>query len=238
MANARLFGFWTGLTETLRTGEPRNEARTTGPAIFEEIYRDAGRLELYLNAMRGMGKLNFRTFAERFDFSQHRKVADIGGAMGQFSIDVARAHPHLECVTCDLAAVTPIAGRVVAEAGLSDRIRVTTCDMFKDPFPESDVVAMGMVLHNWGPEEQRFLIRKAFDALPANGVFVVIENIIDDDRRENVFGLMMSLNMLVTCGHAADFTGSDFSRWCREAGFREVEIMPLAGPASAGIAPQ
>jgi hypothetical protein len=72
--------------------------------------------------------------------------------------------------------------------------------------------------------------------LPNDGAFVVIENIIDDARRENVFGLMMSLNMLIEFGDAFDFTGSDFSRWCTAVGFRRTEILHLAGPASAGVA--
>ena len=80
------------------------------------------------------------------------------------------------------------------------------------------------------------LIRQAYDALPDGGVFIAVENVIDDARRENAFGLMMSLNMLIEFGDAFDYTGSDFAGWCREAGFREVEILPLTGPASAGIA--
>ena len=68
------------------------------------------------------------------------------------------------------------------------------------------------------------------------GVEVAIENLIDDARRENAFGLLMSLNMLIEFGDAFDYTGSDFAGWCREAGFRKVETLPLGGPASAGIA--
>jgi hypothetical protein len=108
--------------------------------------------------------------------------------------------------------------------------------MFKDPWPEADVITMGMILHNWDLESQLFLVRRAFETLPAGGSFVIIENLIDDARRENLFGLMMSLNMLVSCGNAADFTGSDFMSWCRQAGFRQTEILHLAGPCSAGIA--
>ena len=80
------------------------------------------------------------------------------------------------------------------------------------------------------------LIKSAYDALPDGGAFIVIENIIDDARRENVFGLLMSLNMLIEFGDAFDFTGADFSQWCTEVGFKRVEIVPLAGPTSAGIA--
>ncbi|MNC99183.1 hypothetical protein D3C83_173810 [compost metagenome] len=72
--------------------------------------------------------------------------------------------------------------------------------------------------------------------MPEGGALVAIENIIDDARRENAFGLMMSLNMLVEFGDAFDFTGADFTSWCLEAGFKSCEILSLAGPASAAIA--
>jgi hypothetical protein len=95
---------------------------------------------------------------------------------------------------------------------------------------------MGMILHDWDLERKKHLIRSAYAALPAGGAFVAIENLIDDERRQNAFGLMMSLNMLIEFGDAFDFTGADFSRWCREAGFQRTEVLPLVGPASAAIA--
>ena len=94
-------------------------------------------------------------------------------------------------------------------------------------------MTMGMILHDWNLERKKHLIAPAYDALPEGGAFIVVENLIDDARRENVFGLMMSLNMLIEFGDAFDYTGADFAGWCREAGFQDVEIMPLAGPASA-----
>jgi hypothetical protein len=95
---------------------------------------------------------------------------------------------------------------------------------------------MGMILHDWNLEHKKMLIAKAYAALPEGGALVAIENIIDDGRRENAFGLLMSLNMLIEFGDAFDFTGADFTGWCLDAGFSRCEILPLAGPASAAIA--
>jgi hypothetical protein len=95
---------------------------------------------------------------------------------------------------------------------------------------------MGMILHDWNLERKRHLIKAAYDALPTGGAFVVIENLIDDARREHVFGLMMSLNMLIEFGDAFDFTAADFREWCSEAGFTSFDVIPLGGPASAGVA--
>ena len=80
------------------------------------------------------------------------------------------------------------------------------------------------------------LISKAFRALPENGALVVIENIIDNDRNKNAFGLMMSLNMLIETDEGFDFSLADFEVWALEAGFRSISIMPLTGPTSAVIA--
>jgi hypothetical protein len=135
-----------------------------------------------------------------------------------------------------LPEATLIARRKIAAAGLTDRVSTSSVDFFADPLPAADVITMGMILHDWNLEKKMHLIRSAYDALPSGGAFVVIENIIDDERRKNVFGLMMSLNMLIEFGDAFDFTGADFKGWCREAGFRTFDLIPLAGPASAGVA--
>ena len=160
----------------------------------------------------------------------------MGGATGQLSIIVANRHPHMRCTSFDLPAVEPIAKRTIEAAGLSDRVKAVGGDFFADPLPEADVITMGMILHDWNLERKKQLVKAAYDALPEGGAFIVIENIIDDARRENAFGLLMSLNMLIEFGDAFDFTGADFAGWCKEAGFKEIDVLPLAGPTSAGIA--
>ncbi len=142
----------------------------------------------------------------------------------------------MTCTTTDLPQATEIAARKIAEAGMSERVKAQPIDFFANAIPRADVVTMGMILHDWNLENKKMLIRKAFDALPEGGAFVAIETIIDDARRDNAFGLMMSLNMLIEFGEAFDFTGADFDAWCREAGFKRTEVLHLAGPASAAIA--
>jgi precorrin-6B methylase 2 len=194
------------------------------------------RLEQFMNAMSGISAGNFRAFARAFDFSKFRTLCDVGGATGQLSCMVAAAHPHMRCTSFDLPNVVPIATRKITQAGLSDRVTAVGGDFFVDPLPRADVITMGMILHDWNLEKKKVLIRKVYDALPEGGAFVVIEALIDDARRENAFGLLMSLNMLIEFGDAFDYSGADFADWCREAGFRRFEIIPLTGPSSAAVA--
>jgi hypothetical protein len=236
MANARLYPFWGDLTEALRTGKPQNEVKRTGRAMFEELYSDPARLEQFMGAMAGISAGNFHALGEAFDFSRYDTVCDVGGATGQLCTILAARHPHLRCTSYDLPPVAPIAERAIAAAGLSDRVSVASGDFFAAPLPQADVITMGMILHDWDLERKMHLIRSAYDALPDGGAFIVIENLIDDARRKNAFGLLMSLNMLIEFGDAFDYTGADFAGWCTDVGFRQVEIIPLTGPASAGIA--
>jgi predicted O-methyltransferase YrrM len=236
MANARLYRFWGDLTEGLRSGSPQNEIKHTGASMFAELYSKPERLEQFMDAMSGISAGNFQALAEKFDFSRYRTLCDVGGATGQLSMLVARRHPHLRCTSIDLPAASAIAERKIAAAGLDDQVSARSLDFFAEPLPKADVITMGMILHDWNLEKKMHLVRAAYDALPSGGAFVVVENLIDDRRRENAFGLMMSLNMLVEFGDAFDFTAADFFGWCREAGFRTMEVIPLAGPASAGVA--
>jgi len=236
MANARLYPFWGDLSEALRTGKPQNELKRSGTSMFEELYSDPPRLEQFMRAMSGISSGNFAAFADKFDFSKYRTMCDVGGATGQLSCLVAKRHAHLRCTTLDLPVVVPIAERRIAAEGLADRVNARALDFFAEPMPAADVITMGMILHDWNLEKKLHLIRSAHAALPQGGAFVAIEHLIDDARRTNAFGLMMSLNMLIEFGDAFDFTGSDFAGWCRQVGFRETRVIPLTPNASAAVA--
>jgi len=236
MANDRLYPFWGSLEEALLTGKPQNEIKHTGRSMFDELYAKPGRLKQFIDAMSGISIGNFMALTRKFDFSRYATLCDIGGAAGILSVEVARQHPNMSCTSADLPAVEPIAKEYIAAKGMNGRVKTANVDFFTDEFPKADVITMGMILHDWDLPNKKMLIQKAFNALPEGGAFIAIEALIDDDRRKNAFGLLMSLNMLIEFGVAFDFTGADFERWAKEVGFRRVEVIPLAGPSSAAIA--
>lgn len=232
----RNYRFWADIAEGFRTGEAQNETKGAGTPFFATLYAEPERLDAFMAAMNGSSIRNFEKLAEVFPFGRCGTLADIGGADALLTRTVAAAHPHLRCTSFDLPVVTEIAARRIAAAGLGDRIEAVAGDFFADPLPSAEVITMGMILHDWNLERKKLLIRKAHDALPAGGALVAIEALIDDARRTNTFGLFMSLTMLMEFGDAFDFTGAEFIDWCREAGFRKFEIIPLDGPSSAAVA--
>lgn len=235
MLNNRLYGFWGTLEEGLRTGKPQNEAKH-GENLFDAIYKSPEQLESFMNAMTGIQVGAFMAFAKKFDFSKYKTLTDAGGSSGILSMAVANHQPHMSCISMDLPGVTAIAEKIIAKSGLNGRVKAVSGDFFNDAFPTADMVVMGNILHDWDEQQKLSLMKSAYAALPKGGVFVAIENVIDDDRKANVFGLLMSLNMLIETGTGFDYTLADFNRWAQQVGFSSTSLLPLVGPTSAAIA--
>lgn len=234
MLAARVYRFWGSLTEALRTGQQQNESKGSVD-LFDSLYADAARLENFLSAMTGISSLLARTLANAFPWHEVSSVIDVGGAQGCVPVQLALAHPHLTGGIFDLPQVEPIFQRYVEQHGLSDRLRFHGDNFFHDALPSADVLVMGHVLHDWDLPARRTLLDKAHAALPSGGSLIVYDMMIDDDRRENVAGLLMSLNMLVETPAGSDYTGAECIGWMRDAGFAETRLVPLSGPHSAVI---
>ena len=229
MLNVRLYGFWGSLTEALRTGQPQNEAKLGGGDLFTALYSDPARLRLFLQAMTGVSLGAARAMAQKFPWKKYRTFIDIGAAQGGLPVQVALANRHLSGGGFDLPVVGPIFKEYVASFGLGDRLRFQPGDFFTDPLPAADVLVMGHILHDWDLDEKRTLLRKVYATLEPGGALIVYEAIIDDERRRNAFGLLMSLNMLIETRGGFDYTGADCAGWMRQVGFRETYVEHLVG---------
>ncbi|MBI3507532.1 MAG: methyltransferase [Proteobacteria bacterium] len=235
MANSRLYPFWASLTEGLKTGRPQNEAKRGGD-LFDELYKDAARMKEFCRAMTGISQGPARAIAAKFPWKTYKTFVDVGTAQGALPVTVALEHRHLRGVGLDLPVVRPIFEEYVRTADLADRLEFGTCDFFKQELPKADVIVMGHILHDWSLEQKKMLIGKVHRALPKGGAFIAYEALIDDDRRQNAFGLLMSLNMLIETEGGFDYTGADGQAWMRAAGFRETRVEHLVGPDSMVVA--
>jgi hypothetical protein len=177
-------------------------------------------LRQFLQGMTGISLGAARVIAQKFPWRDYRTFVDVGGAQGALPVQVCLTHPHLAGGNFDLPVVGPIFQEYAASFGLQDRLRFHAGDFFRDPLPTADVLVLGHILHDWDLGQKRALIRKAYDAL------------IDDERKRNAFGLLMSLNMLIETPGGFDYTGADGCAWLREAGFRQTRVEHLLGPDS------
>ncbi|MCA6124172.1 methyltransferase [Bradyrhizobium sp. WSM 1704] len=234
MANARLYRFWGSLTEALRSGELQNEGKG-GENFFAALYADPARLRGFLAAMSAISAGAAQAIAGKFPWRDYKTFMDLGSAQGMVPATLASAHPHLIGIGFDLPVVKPVFEEFIAQRGVQDRVKFRGGNFFEDPLPQADVIIMGHILHDWNLAEKKALLAKAFAALPKGGAVIVYDAIIDDDRRENAFGLLMSLNMLIETEGGFDYTGADCQAWMREAGFSRTQLEPLVGPDSMVI---
>jgi len=226
MANDRLFPFWARLTDALRTGRPQNEARDGGD-FFAALYADPARLREFMAAMDAASGLMGTALARAFPWAEVASFVDVGGARGGVSAHLLRAHPHLSAGCFDLPPVEPVFAEHMQLLGLADKIRFHAGDFFTDALPEADVLIMGHVLHDWDLAEKQTLIKKAYDAIRPGGALLVYDAMVDDERRENVFGLLLSLNMLIETEGGFEYTAGNCTSWMRAAGFTRVAAAPL-----------
>lgn len=229
MANARLYRFWGSLTEGLRTGQAQNEAKT-GEDFFGTLYADPQRLEGFLKAMTGLSIGSARSIARKFPWKHYRTFVDVGCAQGGVAVEIALAQRHLTGMGMDLPVVQPVFEAYAKTRGVDSRLRFVAGDFFKEPLPPADVIIMGHILHDWNLDDKMMLLRKAHAALSPKGALIVHEALIDDARKKNAFGLLMSLNMLIETHGGFDFTGADCRKWMKEAGFSRSRVEPLSGP--------
>jgi hypothetical protein len=231
MCNARLYPAWGSLREALQTGKPQNEAKAGGDP-FAALYASPDRLRSFLSAMTGISMGNARAIAQKFNWSDYKTFADVGTAQGCVPVQLASAHPHLGGIGFDLPVVRPVFEEYVAAHKLNDRVKFAPGDFFKDELPHADVLIFGHILHDWDLPTKKMLLTKAYEAIRPGGAVIVYDAMIDNDRRENAFGLLMSLNMLIETPGGFDYTAADGAAWMSEAGFRHVKAEPLAGPHS------
>ena len=182
--------------------------------------------------MTGLSRRTAQAIAKQFPWRKYRSFMDIGCAQGGVAVEIALAHRHLSGGGMDLPVVQPIFEAYVRNKGVDKRLSFHAGDFFKDPLPQTDVLIMGHILHDWDLDEKRTLLQKAYEALPIGGALIVYEAIIDDERRSNAFGLLMSLNMLIETPGGFDYTGADCQAWMQETGFRESYVEHLVGPDS------
>jgi hypothetical protein len=228
MWDARVYRFAGSLSEGLKTGKPQNEIKA-GEDLFAAIYENPETLRNFLSAMTGHSVPSALAIAKQFPWAKYKTFADIGTAQGCLAVQVALANPHLVGVGFDLPAVRPFFEEYIACFKLQERLTFRAGDFFKEPLPRADVLVMGMILHDWSLDEKRTLLKRAYDAMPEGGAPIVYEHLIDDDRRKNLPGLLVSLFMLLETQGGFDYTGADCCGWMREAGFRDTRVERLTG---------
>lgn len=172
-----------------------------------------------------------------FDFSHHRRLLDVGGGTGSWSIAVARAHPHLAATVLELPAVAAIARKRIAAAGLSARIGVAVGDAMAGALPSGhDAFLLANLVHYWSPDENRALLRRVRRAAEPGAALLLADFWTDPTHTQPVQAALMAGEFAVHLRHGDVYSVEEVRGWLEESGWRFVRHAPLAGPQSLVVA--
>jgi len=222
-SNQALWFCWGNLEDAVREGTPRWEQTFGSPGpIFEHFFSTPEKMRTFTMGMHGLGISTSPHVIRAFDLSSFRTMADLGAATGHLVITACEAYPHLRGIAFDMPRVIPIAEEFIASSPARDRLSAQAGDFFNDPLPPADLYALGRILHDWGEDKIRHLLRRIFEALPINGGLLIAEKLILEDRSGPLGAHLQSLSMLlVTEGKERSL--SEYKALLEQAGFVEVE---------------
>jgi predicted O-methyltransferase YrrM len=220
---------WSALTACVRAGTAVEPAEAGG--------RSADSTEAFIAAMHANASGRAPAVVRAVGASGVRRMLDIGGGSGAYSIAFAQANPELRADILDLPEVVPIARRHIEAAGVSDRVAALEGDLSAGlPAGGYDLVFISAICHMLAPEENRELLERSFAALAPGGRAVVQDFLLDPDRTGPRFSTLFALNMLVATLRGNSYTEEEYAGWLRAAGFKDIRRVDLPGPASLMIA--
>ena len=230
------FRLWGRLEDAVREGTHRwNQEFGGATNLFDHFFATEDAKLTFLAGMHGLGLLGSPALAAAFDVSRFGRLVDVGGGTGHLAIEVCRRYPEIAACVFDLPAVTPVARRYIAEAGLAARISTADGDFFSDALPEADLYSLGRILHDWPDEKVQFLLEKICKALPPGGGLLICEQTLNEQKDGPATAYLQSLNMLV-CTEGRERTASEYEQLVREAGFGEFALRRTERPLDAMLA--
>ncbi len=217
---------WGQLPAAIRTGEPQL-------AASEYLGDDKERTRRFVYAMHHRAKPTAFGLGRGIDLTGCRRLLDLGGGSGVYSILFCQKHAELEATLFDLPGVLEVAGEIVAAEGVSDRVRLQPGDYHTDSLGEGryDAVFLNGILHRESEEFTRGLIERVKGCMAPEGRVFITDVMLDETGHGPLFPTLFALNMLLSApGGGAHSTASQ-SEWLEEAGFSDIQVAPLPQPA-------
>ena len=211
------FADWTNLGERLSDPNPPSVL-----GIYEKMTSDQA--EMLTRAMFNVGLGAGSKLGKQFDFSDYKLVLDLGGGSGAYCVSLCRRFPNLSAIVFDFADVCRVTDELIADAGLSDRIKTHAGDFTRDPFPEgADAVMLNGNLTQYGPEQAREIIGKAFAILPPGGAMHIIAENLDDHKAGPLIAATWSIHEALLGSKGRAHSNAEVRSYMQEAGFARVE---------------
>ncbi|HXY07980.1 MAG TPA: methyltransferase [Terriglobales bacterium] len=186
----------------------------------------------FIAAMQRIAKERAPHVVKALGTSGVRRVLDLGGGSGAYSIAFAKACPEVRCEILDLPEVVPLAAEYISRAGVPAQVSLRAGDMLRDDFGSGyDLIMLNAICHMFSEDQNQDIFRRAHHALAPNGRLIVQDFILNPDKTGPQHAALFSLNMLVATDAGASYSELEYTQWMKAAGFTEVSRINLLGPS-------
>ena len=219
---ANIWHRWSTMTDAVRSGTRVPTDRDDTPAWTRN----------FIAAMQRHAKDRAPLVVKALGTAGVRRILDLGGGSGAYSIAFAKACPDVQCEILDIPEVVPLTSEYVSQAGVSAQVSLRAGDMLQDDFSSGyDLIMLNAICHMFSEEQNQDIFRRAHQALARNGRLVVQDFILNPDKTGPQHAALFSLNMLVATEAGASYSELEYTNWMNAAGFTDVRRIDLPGPS-------
>jgi (2Fe-2S) ferredoxin/predicted O-methyltransferase YrrM len=219
---ANIWHTWSTLTDAVRRGTRVPTERSSRPEWTTN----------FIAAMQRNAKDRAQMLVQKLGTSGIRRILDLGGGSGIYSITFAKASPAIRCDILDLPEVVPLTNEYIRQAGVESQVAARAGDMLRDEYGSGyDLVMLNAICHMFSEDQNRELFGRIRRALAPKGLVAVQDFILDPDKTGPQHAALFSLNMLVGTESGASYSEPEYFSWMRDAGFPEVTRIKMPGPS-------
>lgn len=224
MQGTRLYKLWDHLTEAI---EKNNAAKE----IFDDIQEDEETKSSFIAAMHNNAIGPANALGNIIDFSEFSSLLDVGGGSGAYPIILSRKFENIKSIIFDYESVCNTADKYIKNEKLEDRIKTVAGDVLLDDLPAgNDVILISQVIHSYCDDNCRKIFKKCYDSLPNNGLLIINEFFLDDDKQGPLFPALFGINMLIESSEGKSYSKNEIMSILKEIGFNSIDKGVLAGP--------
>lgn len=214
---------WTMLKDAVINGRPVVEKQhdhgeeATRKYIMGMLYRGIPQAEL---------------LASEVPLTGRKKLLDVGGGPGIFSIIFCQHNAGLQADVLDLPQTLKITREIIDRYQAGNNVNTREGDYSQVPFGSGyDAVLLSSMISQEGPEVIKELIRKAFDAMESGGLLMLQEQFLDDDKKGPLLATLVGINQLIHTPAGRAYSAKEVAAWAEEIGFRDLSYRPLPDPS-------
>lgn len=222
--NRDVYPAWGSLKTLVKTGKPVEKPES-------HLGFDEERTRTFVLSMHYRALSIGRAVVGELQLDGCKKLLDVGGGPGTYSVLIAKKYPEIECTVLDLPDVVNVANELIKQQASEKQVKTVAGDYRTVEFPAgNDAVNFFGMFHQESPESISDLLKKGYNALVPGGVVNIMDMMTDYTHTKPVFSALFAVNMALTTENGWVFSDAELTEWLQQAGFIDIIVKPLPPP--------